>query len=101
MAYKRVISDEDGSLEPQGKKFDLRLQFTKSKLQYYELKPFSGNSYKGILGSLDFSHSDISFVKALFLIMVYRNIGGGGVLDHIWVLQNKKTLKQHEIIISC
>ena len=44
-----MISDEDGSLEPQGKKFDLRFQFTKSRLQYYELKPFSGNSYKGIL----------------------------------------------------
>lgn len=41
-------------------------------------RPFSGNSYKDILGSLDFSHSKINFAEALFLLVVYRNIGGGG-----------------------
>lgn len=40
-------------------------------------RPFSGNSYKDILGSLDFSYSKINFAEALFLLVVYRNIGGG------------------------
>ena len=41
----------------------LHFEVIKSRVQFYELKPFSENSYKDILGIQDFSHSKKSFAK--------------------------------------